>query len=187
VRYERDQFVAGHLRMADLACKCSEACSHKALDDVAHARSIAFFRAVGQLIDEYPLHVRVTNALRCPAHNLEVGGAPDSPHVHRCAIDLIPEGPCYDLALAAEAANFFSGILVYPHMNMLHLDVHPSDRVVRGHSFGKGNEHFLGWGNRDGSPLYVLTEWNCDETLTPPGYIRATLGGNSEVGRCPSK
>ena len=73
------------------------------------------------------------------------------------------------LALLAEATGFFSGILVYPEGNFLHLDCHTSDRVVRGYKMGR-NSHFLRYGTREGLLLPMFT-WNDDEDATPPDYV----------------
>ena len=72
-------------------------------------------------------------------------------------------------------AKWFSGILVYVHSNFCHVDVHPNDRVVRGYSFGKANNHFLRYGNRYGSPLWPQYAWNLDETDKPPDYVADAL------------
>ena len=171
--YSLDDFVAPHLRMRDLACRCADPdCGYKSLDDPYHARSIVFFRRVGELIHEYPGYVRVTSALRCPVHNALIKGAPDSAHIHRCAIDLVPDTSVQRLFHLAEEANFFSGIIVYPDFNMLHLDAHPNDRVCRG---VWGSKHVGRLGNRSGSGLDIIFEWNGDEDGKPPDYVRRAL------------
>lgn len=180
MRLRPEQFVARGLHMGDLACKCDDKCTHKGLDDAMHPRSFLFFWRVAQLLEEYALRVKVNSALRCPVHNATIGGSPDSAHIYMVAADLEPEGPVYDLAILAERMACFSGILVYPHAGdkqtgVLHLDMHPNDRVVRGYSFGPKNNHFLRWGSRHGSPLEEVTEWNVDYNIQPPAYIREAL------------
>jgi hypothetical protein len=77
----------------------------------------------------------------------------------------------YDFYLAAERTGFFSGLILYPHSNMCHIDAHPSDRVCRGHSYGKGDSHVIVLGYRWLSPLRVFDLWNLDEECRPPQYI----------------
>ena len=168
--YSLDDFVAPHLRMRDLACRCDDPdCGYKSLDNPYHARSLVFFRRVGELIREYPGYVKVNSALRCPVHNAVIGGAPNSAHIHRCAIDLEPDTPVQRLFHLAESANFFSGILLYEDLNMLHLDVHPDDMVRRS---VWGSKHVNKVGRRSGSGLDILFEWNGDEMAKPPDYVR---------------
>lgn len=170
-----DQWVAHRIRMSDIACRCSDPnCTHKYLDDMAHPRSLLFFRRVGELVRGLDIDFKISSGLRCPAHNAAVGGAKDSAHVHRVAVDIAPYAPWMDLALAAEAAGFFSGILVYPDGEhpFVHLDAHPNDRVVRGYMSGK-NQRFLAYGMRWGSPLTPIFEWNWDETCSKPDYMAA--------------
>ena len=169
--YRNDEWLGTGLRMADLKCHCADPlCKWKELEELKHRRSVVFFRNVGLLLKEHGGRVKINSAMRCPAHNLSVGGAPDSAHVHKVAIDLQPDEPVYRLALLAEASGFFSGILVYPNSNFVHLDCHPSDRVVRGYKMGHDN-HFLKYGKREGSGLVPFYEWNQDETAQPPDYI----------------
>ena len=62
---------------------------------------------------------------------------------------------------------------------MLHLDMHPNDRVVRGYSYGKRDDHFLRWGNRDDGPLELVLDWNADYRIPPPQYIKEALDRES--------
>ncbi len=169
--YRNDEWVAKGLRMADLKCRCSNPlCEWKHLSELKHRRSVLFLRNVGFLLKEHNGRVGINSAFRCPTHNAAVGGAPNSAHIHRVAIDLQPEEPVYRLALLAEASGFFSGVIVYVDTNVLHLDVHTLDRVVRGYVMG-GTTHLLSYGRREGSGLVPLFEWNDDETDDPPDYI----------------
>lgn len=171
MRYQDHEWIGTGLRMADLKCRCSDPlCKWKELSELKHRRSVLFLRNVGFLLKEHDGHVKVTSGFRCPTHNQTIGGAPNSAHIHRVAIDLQPDEPVYRLALLAEASGFFSGIIVYVDTNVLHLDVHTLDRVVRGYVLG-GKYHLLPYGRREGSGLVPLFEWNEDETDTPPDYI----------------
>lgn len=66
-------------------------------------------------------------AYRCPAHNEEVGGVPNSQHVQGNAADvLVPDyrhcNTAEQLAWYAERAGF-DGIGVYPDSGFVHVDV----------------------------------------------------------------
>lgn len=169
-RYQPDQWVAPHLRMRDLACKCGRPeCGYKDLDDACHERSVLFFWRVGELLKEFGLKFTVNSALRCPAHNAEVGGSPNSAHIYSVAIDIGTEDAPGDLYALAELTGFFSGIIWYPWG--VHLDLHPNDRVVRGYSLGPMEHHLIRLGNRDGLPVETVYAWNCDYTIEKPDYI----------------
>ena len=62
-------------------------------------------------------------AYRCPAHNKEVGGVPNSQHVQGCAADvLLPEGKSVDeLATIAENCGA-DGIGSYYDSGFVHVD-----------------------------------------------------------------
>ena len=173
--YRADEWIAPHVRVGDILCRCGAQCSHKDIDDAAHTRTVEFFRRVGEMMKDYPYRWTVTSGLRCPEHNANVGGKGDSAHVHRVAVDIQPQGPWGEVWGLAERAGFFSAIIAYPKRNLIHLDVHPSDRVVRGYNFGDGCEHYLTLGTRESAGLDPLLLWNLDETVKPPAYIAAAL------------
>ena len=62
-------------------------------------------------------------AYRCPAHNAEVGGVPNSQHVQGCAADvLLPDGMTVDeLAAVAERCGA-DGIGRYWSQGFVHVD-----------------------------------------------------------------
>jgi hypothetical protein len=168
VRYGPDDWVAPHIRMNMLACKCGRACSYKDLDDTVHRRSFLFFRRVGELLKEYDRHFKISSGLRCPAHNAEEGGEPNSAHIYKVAVDIHGADGPNTLALMAEKTGWFSAIIVYPWG--IHLDVHPDDRVTRGHSYGKHEYHTWPYGNRKGL-LPTIYKWNSDYEIRKPGWL----------------
>lgn len=159
--YEPDDWVGPHIRMSDVACRCSDPdCGWKHLDSEKHRRSLLFFAHIGKMLDEYVGYVAITSGLRCPGHNAAVGGSDDSAHVHRVAIDLSPDNSIQRLWHLAEAACFFSGMIYYPDKHIIHLDIHPNGRVCRGlHGF----RHIQTFGNRQGSGLTPIFEENEDD------------------------
>lgn len=169
-----DDFAAPHIRVRDFICKCDDpACSHKHYDPLTHPRTHALLRRVGDLLRDYELGFRISSGFRCAAHNASQGGAPDSAHVHRCAFDINTDGPPYELAVMAEAQGWYSGLLVYPWG--IHLDLHPNDRVVRGHSYGPKDNRFIRFGTRRGLRMLDVYAWNLDEKDKPPDYIADML------------
>jgi len=168
MRFAPSDWIAPHIRMEMLACKCGRACGYKDLDDVAHRRSLLFFRRVGELLRDYDRGFKISSALRCPTHNAEQGGAPNSAHIYKVAVDIHPEDGPNGLALAAEATGWFSAVIVYPWG--IHLDIHPDDRVTRGHSYGKREYHTWPYGNRKGL-LPTIYEWNLDYEIQKPEWL----------------
>ena len=165
-----DDYAADRIRVRDFICKCDDpACTHKHYDPLTHPRTHALLRRVGDLLRDYELGFKISSGFRCPTHNLEVGGAPDSGHVHRCALDIRTDGPPYELALLAEAQGWYSGLLVYPWG--IHLDIHPNDRVVRGHSYGPKDNRFIRFGTRRGLKMPDVFAWNLDEDCDIPAYV----------------
>jgi len=159
-----------------VTCKCgSPECTHATIDDMAHKRSIEFFRVIGTMMAAYPFRWSITSGFRCAAHNAHCGGKPDSAHFHKVACDIQTQGPWSEVWTLAEKTGFFSAIIAYPKKNLIHLDVHPSDRVVRGYNFGDGHEYYLTLGKREATSLDYLTAWNLDEPQTPPLYVQAAL------------
>jgi uncharacterized protein YcbK (DUF882 family) len=68
----------------------------------------------------------VTCAYRCPKHNAEVGGVPNSYHVQGCAADIYAAGLTpYELAGQAARVPMFlnGGIGIYPKRGFIHVDV----------------------------------------------------------------
>jgi len=171
--YGPDDWIAPHIRMADVACRCGRPdCTHRTLDEIIHPRSLALLRRVGEVLKDYPGRFRVTSGLRCPEHNKAVGGSRRSAHVHRVAIDIAPDGPARRLYDAVEAANFAGGLFLYPTKNFIHVDLHPNDMVRRGLH---GSEQIETLGLRWRSDLDLILAWNLDEPIRPPAYIQAAL------------
>lgn len=67
-----DQWVAERLQMWEIACHCPDPdCDWKKLDDIAHARSMLFYRRVGELIREFGPPVEVRSGQRCHKWNAD--------------------------------------------------------------------------------------------------------------------
>ena len=68
------------------------------------------------------------------------------------------------------------------HQRKVHLDMHPDDKVRRGHKDAAGTYRVRVMGTRYGSPLTPVHDWNLDETREPPAYINADLQRSSADG-----
>ncbi len=103
-----------HFSAAELECKHCGAneCKPELLD------ALEIFRAiVGK-------PVNINSAYRCPTHNAEVGGAPNSQHVQGIAADVSVAGMSADqLEHAARQIPEIKGIGRAPHQDYLHMDV----------------------------------------------------------------
>jgi hypothetical protein len=126
-------------------------------------------KLAGVLLRDYDF--KLTSVMRCKAHNKAVGGAPDSAHLHNCAVDVVSER-WRDIALDAELQGVWSAIIVNPVQKQIHLDLHPSDRVTRGCVIA-GRYCTANYSRRYGSPLTPVLAWNIDEDREPPGYVNA--------------
>ena len=178
--YGEHDYVAPRIRMERVACHCKDqTCSGKLLDSQVRPRTQKVLSYAGALLKEYE-HLydhgwRITSCQRCEAHNKAVGGAPDSSHIHNCAIDLVTTGPIMDLVLLAEQQSCWSSIIWSVEKKQLHLDMHPDDKVRRGHKDAAGTYRVRAMGTRYGSPLTSVYDWNLDEERDPPAYVNASL------------
>ena len=170
MNYQDTAWITHRIRMTDVKCKCSDkGCSGKHLDPQARPRTVLMLKLAGVLLRDYDF--KLTSVMRCAAHNKAVGGAPDSAHLHNCAIDIVSER-WRDVALDAELQGVWSAIIVNPAKKLVHLDLHPSDRVTRG-CVVAGRYCTVPYSRRYGSPLTPVLAWNLDETAECPGYVNA--------------
>ena len=100
----------------EMACKCCGQLPEVGMDSRLLDVLDAMREAVGG-----PLSLSC--AYRCPSHNAEVGGVPNSQHVQGCAADvLLPDGLTVDeLAKIAEQAGA-DGIGKYYDSEFVHVD-----------------------------------------------------------------
>lgn len=170
MNYRDDQWITSRIRMADVKCHCDDpTCSGKHLDPRVRPRTVLMLKLAGVLLRDYDF--KLTSVMRCPAHNKAVGGAPDSAHIHNCAVDIVSER-WSDIALDAELQGVWSAIIVNPVKKLVHLDLHPSDRVTRGCVIA-GRYCTAKHNRRYGGPLIPVTDWNLDETRECPAYVNA--------------
>jgi len=81
----RELYVSPNFQLTELACKC--------------CRTLLVNDLLGELVDSLQRFreavgkpVRLTSAYRCPKHNAEVGGKPNSWHAQAAAVDIQVDG-----------------------------------------------------------------------------------------------
>ena len=101
---------------SELACKCCGQLPAQGMD----SRLLDVLDAMRK---QAGIPLQLSCAYRCPSHNAEVGGVPDSQHVQGCAADiLVPDGWTVDqLAELAEQCGM-DGIGRYYGMEFVHVD-----------------------------------------------------------------
>jgi len=72
--------ISPFFKRNEFKCKCGD-CKFEAVDH----ELLVVLEDVRMWFDE---PVTITSGIRCPDHNLAVGGAPDSQHVHGLAADI---------------------------------------------------------------------------------------------------
>lgn len=101
---------------SELVCKCCGQLPESGIDE----RLLQVLDAVRERVGG---PVSLSCAYRCPSHNAEVGGVPDSQHVQGCAADvLVPDGMSVEeLAQIAEECGA-DGIGKYYDSLFVHMD-----------------------------------------------------------------
>ena len=108
----------------EFACKCGrhgyDSDGHPILDHVIDKRLVDVLDAIRERIGQ---PIEVLSGYRCPEHNAEVGGVPNSQHVEGTAADITYDGIDVDyLAQVAEECGA-DGIGCYYHQDFVHVDV----------------------------------------------------------------
>ena len=100
----------------ELACKCCGQLPEGGMDQ-------RLMDVLDAMREEIGAPLTLSSAYRCPAHNAEVGGVPNSQHVQGCAADvLLPDGLTVDeLAEIAEQCGA-DGIGKYYDSEFVHVD-----------------------------------------------------------------
>jgi uncharacterized protein YcbK (DUF882 family) len=108
--------VAKYFDESEFRCKCCGGLPENGIDERLQNVLDAIRESVGG-------PVSLSCAYRCPAHNAEVGGVPDSQHVQGCAADvLVPDNMTVDkLAQIAETCGA-EGIGRYYDSLFVHVD-----------------------------------------------------------------
>ena len=108
----------------EFSCKCErhgvDSSGRNVLDHVIDKRLVDLLDAIRERLG---VPIYITSGYRCPIHNEEVGGVPNSQHVEGTAADITYDGIDVDyLAQVAEECGA-DGIGCYYHQNFVHVDV----------------------------------------------------------------
>lgn len=111
-----NQMGSKYFSDAELACRCCGQLPENGID----SRLLQVLDAIRESVGG---PVSISCAYRCPSHNAEVGGVPNSQHVEGCAADvLVPDGMSVnELAEIAEACGA-DGIGKYYDSLFVHVD-----------------------------------------------------------------
>lgn len=106
-----DLQLAKNFHLSEYSCPCS-ACQFVKVD-MGHVAKLQKLRdKVG------PIHI--TSAYRCPKHNAEVGGVPNSQHLDGIATDIYSD--TLNATALAKAADDFDGVGLYVSQSFVHVD-----------------------------------------------------------------
>lgn len=92
--------LSKNFHLSEWACKCSR-CSTVVVD-FNHVEKLQKLR------DKLGRSISINSGYRCPAHNAEVGGVPNSEHVLGCATDIVVDG--MGPAQVQDACEIFDGL-----------------------------------------------------------------------------
>lgn len=105
---------------AELACKCDRCAGQNNVGPGIAPRLYEVLDAIREAVGE---PVYITSGYRCPEHNAEVGGVPDSQHVQGTAADIICEGIFVPVLASIAARAGADGIGEYLGQGFVHVDV----------------------------------------------------------------
>lgn len=107
--------MAKYFNESEMVCRCCGELPENGISEVLLEKLDELRERVGEA-------VHVTCMYRCPSHNAEVGGVPNSQHVDGTAADIYCDGLTVDeLADIAEAVGF-DGIGRYYGDEFVHVD-----------------------------------------------------------------
>jgi uncharacterized protein YcbK (DUF882 family) len=112
------QMLSEHFSRAELVCHC---CNRIGNDPVSLKKLLKHLEQLRKLAGNMPINI--TSAYRCPKHNAEIGGVPNSYHCQNMAVDLwIPGKSLNQIASLARSAGF-TGIGKYWNAGFVHCDI----------------------------------------------------------------
>ena len=106
----------------DTVCHCG--CGFNRPDDL-------LLEKLDQLCDRVGQKLELTNVCRCPEHNAEVGGVPDSQHTQGTAADVVvPDDMTVDELADLALEIGFDGVGRYYEDEFVHVDVRDGGSMV---------------------------------------------------------
>jgi uncharacterized protein YcbK (DUF882 family) len=115
---DEDTWVFENFKPEEFTCKCDGLCDH---EDIISRELVGGLQLLRTTIGR---GVYVTNGVRCPEHNKNVGGVADSKHLYGLAADIQVRGmTTEELAHEIEQIEAFvlGGVGLYD--NFVHVDV----------------------------------------------------------------
>jgi uncharacterized protein YcbK (DUF882 family) len=110
-----------YFRPDEFSCKCVE---HKNIP-VYDMSSLLIYQLI-RLRELINIPILITSGYRCEQYNAQIGGEPNSAHIHKVAADITISNPTFerlrDLYLACEHIGF-RGLGFYPARKIIHVDV----------------------------------------------------------------
>lgn len=85
--------------------------------------STVLLERLDKLRELYGRPIMVSSAYRCPVHNANVGGVPNSQHVMGTACDIYVDGDYEEFYNLVRVSNLFDGVGHYPYSQFVHVDV----------------------------------------------------------------
>lgn len=104
-----------HFDMSEFACKCCGRLPEGGMNP-------ALLDGLDELREHLGRPIYVSSGYRCPEHNAEVGGVPNSQHVLGNAADIYVDYDYHELYNAAVDSESFDGIGYYPDDEFVHVD-----------------------------------------------------------------
>ena len=113
--------LSQHFNSKEFECPCSK-CDN---DDQVISENL--IKKLELVRNDYGKPINVSSGYRCPAHNVEVGGAVDSAHVKGLAADLIPSLITLDDldSLYESCYSIFDNIGDGRRLKFIHVDDRP--------------------------------------------------------------
>lgn len=112
----------------EFACSChrhaTDAQGHNILDNTIDKRLVDVLDAIRERIGQ-PIYIN--SGYRCPAHNAEVGGVPNSQHVEGTAADITYDGIDVDYLAQVAKECGADGVGRYYCQDFVHVDVRGYD------------------------------------------------------------
>jgi uncharacterized protein YcbK (DUF882 family) len=112
--------ITNHFNSSEFECPCKK-CTEQFIDS-------ELVNKLEDLRNQYGSGIKITSGYRCPAHNVEVGGVPNSAHSSGIATDIQPSvmnvdelDKLYDLAY-----KLFSNIGDGRRLKFVHVDTRPA-------------------------------------------------------------
>ncbi len=117
------QYITEHFAEHEFACQCYRhevRDGYRVLDHVIDKRLVDLLERIRERVGE-PVHI--SSGYRCPEHNAEVGGVPNSQHVLGTAADIWCDSTSVDQLADIAREEGAGGVGRYYGQGFVHVDV----------------------------------------------------------------